>query len=276
MLQRYRVHVWGVLLVVGGMAILLFNLGVFDRLRPGLEYGIASATGALGLSFLAYYAYNRTQWWPALPGLTLLGAGLTIYLGTRAALHNETLAGLLFLALAIAFAIVYGTDRRNWWAIIPGGILLVIGLLVLLSQRLPFELLGVLLFVGIGLVFFLVYLLGPAKREVWWALIPGTALVLSGLVTYSLTVGRGQPLAQFWPLVPIAFGLFLLGRELAKSRVAQVGLFPSSPSDQPEEGMPASQEPATAQMRPSIATAASPLSAVFGLEGPSDHVPPDS
>ncbi|MCS7219738.1 MAG: hypothetical protein RML36_12505 [Anaerolineae bacterium] len=230
MLRRYTRHIWGALLLVSGALALLFNLGIFDRIRPELEYGIASVAGASGLGFLAYYIYHRAQWWPILPGLTLLGASAMIYLGAREAVHSEALASLLLLALAIAFAIVYGADRRNWWAIIPGGILLVIGLVVLLSQRLPFELLGVLLFTGIGLVFFLVYLLGPAKREVWWALIPGTALVLSGLVTYSLTAGRGLLFAQLWPLIPIASGLLLLGRELTKPRITSVNVSATPPA----------------------------------------------
>ncbi len=263
MLRRYARRGGGALLLLGGVVILLFNLGVFDQWRPALEYGVAGTAAIAGLGFLAYYIYDRAQWWPVLPGLTLLGAGATIYLGAREAVHSETLASLLFLALAIAFAIVYGSDRRNWWAIIPGGILLVIGLIVLLSQRLPFELLGALLFAGIGLVFFLVYLLGPAKREVWWALIPSAALVLAGLVTYSLTAGRGQWFGQLWPLIPIAGGLFLLGRELAKPRAAPASAS-SAPSAQLRAGASAlaSREPAPA----------SPLPAAFELEDPDSDV----
>lgn len=263
MLQRYSRHGWGALLLLGGVVVLLFNLGVLNGWRPALEYGIASAAGLSGLGFLMYYVYNRAQWWPILPGLTLLGAAATIYLGTREALHREALVSLLLLALAIAFAIVYMADRRNWWAIIPGGTLLVIGLFILLSQRLSFELLGALLFTGIGLVFFLVYLLGPAKREVWWALIPGVALVLSGLVTYSLTAGRGQLLAQLWPLIPIAGGLFLLGRELTRPQVASVNAS-SVPLAQSKAG--------TSALASRESETASPLPAAFELEEPNGGV----
>ncbi len=263
--RKYSRHIGGALLFLGGVLVLLFNLGVFDGLRPELEYGIAGVAGVSGLGFLAYYAYDRAQWWPVLPGLTLLGASAAIYLGTRGAVRGETLASLLFLALAIAFAIVYLANRYNWWAIIPGGILLVIGLAVLLSQQLSFELLGTLLSAGSGLVFFLVYLLGPVKREVWWALIPGAALVISGLVIYSLTAGREQLLVQLWPLAPIAGGLFLLGRELTRPRAAPLSASPT-PSAQSKAGAsaPAPREPA----------AASPLPAVFELEEPDGGATP--
>jgi len=205
---------WGVLLILGGILILLFNLGVLNTLRPGLEYVIAGLAAISGVGFLTYYAYNRSQWWPVLPGLTLIGVGAMIYLGTQGVARGEMLTSLLFLALAVAFAIVYLADPHNWWAIILGGILLVIGAVVPLGQRLPVDLLGALLFAGIGLVFCLVYLLGPVKREVWWALIPGTALIASGLFIYGLTAGREQLLAKLWPLVPMGGGLFLLGRTL--------------------------------------------------------------
>ncbi|HEY63406.1 MAG TPA: hypothetical protein G4O02_02430 [Caldilineae bacterium] len=237
MRSRSNSWIWGLLLLLGGILILLFNFGVFDALRPWLEYVTAGVAALVGLGFLVYYAYDRTQWWPVLPGLTLLGVGAVIYLGTREIAQGEVLVSLLLLAIALAFAVVYIADPQNWWTIIPGGILLVVGGVILASPRLSADQLGTLLFVGIGLVFYLVYILGPRKREVWWALIPGTALLVSGLFIYVLTVGQEQFIVKAWPVVPALVGLFLLGRTFMPSR-------------RPAEGAPGPSAPAEANAEP--------------------------
>ncbi len=241
---RFSSLSWGIALLLGGLLILLFNFGVFDVLRPGLEYIIAGLATALGLGFVGYYAYNRAQWWPVLPGLTFLGVAAMIYLSTQPGIRNETLTSVLFLALAIAFAIVYVANPHNWWAVIPGGILLVIGFIILLTPHLTVNQLGILLFVGIGLVFFLVYLLGPVKREVWWALIPGTALIVSGLFIYVLTEGREQLVAKLWPLMLILGGLVLIGRRLAhwRSAPSEATPAPAPTSPEPSPELPAAEE----------------------------------
>ena len=235
MTARIRSLVWGITLSLGGVLILLFNLGVFDALRPGLEYFFAILASLAGLGFLGYYLRDRTQWWPVLPGFTLLGVAVMAFVSTVPGAPRESLTSVLFLALAAAFAVVYIADARNWWAIIPGGILLVLGVIILFSSRLTLNQSGVLLFVGIGLVFFLVYLLGPVKREVWWALIPGTALIVSGLFIYVLTEGQEQLLAKLWPLILIIGGLASLGRQLLSARAPSPGSMPE-PSDSTAEG----------------------------------------
>jgi hypothetical protein len=78
-------------------------------------------------------------------------------------------AGLFFLY-------VYLADRANWWALIPGIILLDLAVVVALSlTRLALleDWAGPLVLGGIGLSFWAVYL---ARREHWWAIIPGGVL----------------------------------------------------------------------------------------------------
>ena len=244
--MRFRSNslLWGLALLLGGVLILLFNFGTFDALRPGLEYVTAGVAILAGFGFLIYYAYDRTQWWPVLPGFTLIGVSAVIYLGTRGIARGETLVSLLLLAIALAFALVYIANPRDWWTIIPGGILLVVGLVILLSARLQITQLGTLLFVGFGIVFFLVYALGPRKREVWWALIPGTALVVSGLFIYVLTVGQEQFWAKAWPLLPILGGLFLVVRAILRARLQPTGA--PEPPQPAESDAEAAEEPKTA------------------------------
>ncbi len=103
------------------------------------------------------------------------------------------LLGLIFLATFIA-------DRGQWWALIPGCILLGVALLLVNSQNelIPAQQAGALFLLSIGLPFLLIYLV---DRRMWWALIPGGVLTVLALIT------------------------FLIGRELSGQVIAAIVLF---------------------------------------------------
>jgi hypothetical protein len=111
--------------------------------------------------------------------------------------------------LALAFGHIYLTARaERWWAILPGGFMLVLAVVVGASSYVAAtETLAALLFIGLGLVFFLLYLL-DGKRRQWWALIPGIVLVLFGVLALSAErVQQEGGLVRWWPLVLVAVGL---------------------------------------------------------------------
>jgi hypothetical protein len=90
-------------------------------------------------------------------------------------------AGLLGIG-GVLFLSVFWGDRGNWWAIIPGVILLDLALFLALGAFFPQiedTWGGALFLAGIGLSFWLVYL---ANRSHWWAVIPGGVLFTLALV----------------------------------------------------------------------------------------------
>ena len=111
-------------------------------------------------------------------GILLLLQGFGILEGVVALVWALVLAagGLVFLYLFL-------TERnRYWWAIIPGFALLGAAALVVLDEFFPRvggNLGGMLLLGGLGLAFFVIYF---QKREYWWAIIPGGALVTLALI----------------------------------------------------------------------------------------------
>jgi hypothetical protein len=75
------------------------------------------------------------------------------------------LGGLVFLGIFLS-------NREQWWALIPGFVLLGLGLVIFFGEFAPGRLddLGGAIFLGmIGVAFLAVYLV---RREQWWAIIP--------------------------------------------------------------------------------------------------------
>src|SRR5512139_2015366 len=85
--------------------------------------------------------------------------------------------------LAILFLLTFASDRRQWWALIPGFVLL--GLTMLIFNE-PNEFMtgtqaGSLFLFSVGLPFLLIYLV---DRRMWWALIPGGVLTVLALIAF--------------------------------------------------------------------------------------------
>jgi hypothetical protein len=199
--------IWAAALAVGGLVLLLFNLGVFAVYEPFLQYGLALLLGLGSLGFFGSYLFDRSHWWRLIPAWTLLALAGMLYLSTIEALDQRWTATLLFVGQAIAFAHIYLLNRlERWWAIIPGGFMLVLGTVIALSSRTTDpELLGAVLFTGMGSVFLLLYLLDRGRRP-WWALIPGAVLVVFGLLVIPIEDRSQQAWWRWWPLILILLG----------------------------------------------------------------------
>lgn len=114
----------------------------------------------------------------ALGLLLLLGGGMLL-LQTMGYLENASdifwgaafmIAGVVFLTLVIG---------GQWWGVFPGMTLLALGVIIVSRGRLgDFD--GMVLLGGIGIAFWLVYLL---DRSRWWALIPAGVLTTLAVIT---------------------------------------------------------------------------------------------
>lgn len=212
MVAKYRLGtlLWAAGLVLTGLLLLLFNFDVLASLEPIPQFVLAAlfATGAAGF-FLGYFA-SKQDWARLIPAWTLLALAAMSLTSTLSALDQRVTVSLLFIGLAIAFANIYLLDRGQfWWAVIPGGIMLVIGIVIALSARIVrAETLATLLFVGMGLVFLALYWLAGRPRH-WWALVPGSVLLVFGLFIFSLDNGETNGVLRLWPLLLIVIGLIV-------------------------------------------------------------------
>lgn len=211
--NRVNNLIWGVLLSLAGIGLLLFNLDVFVQFEPYVQYGAAALLGLLALLFVGGYLSARENWWRLIPGWTLIALTAMVYLTTLPALDQRITASVLFVGQAIAFAHIYLLDRaERWWAIIPGGFMLMLGGTIALSSLTEEPaVLGTVLFIGLGAVFFLLYLLGQ-RWQLWWALVPGSVLVLLGLFLFSIGLGQENLSLRLWPVLLPLLGVWLIWR----------------------------------------------------------------
>jgi len=200
---------WGLVLIAAGAIFLLQNL--FDLELGGAFWAAMFALG--GAFFVALFASNRLHWWALIPGFTLWGIAATIFVERYAPVVAEAFGGILvLLGISLGFLVIYLTDRRNWWSIIPGGVLLALVLALLLEDRLGDSGFITVFFLGMGVTFGLVALIPTPQGRMRWAWIPAGVLFLMGLV---FSIGAGPLFGYAWPIALILGGLYLIYRTLA-------------------------------------------------------------
>jgi hypothetical protein len=157
---------WGLLLIGGGILALADQLGYIENLSPTLWIFVFVAVSLLGL--VSYATSGWKQWGWLFPTGIFAGLAVIIALATNH-VNNAAVGSPLFFGLLLPFAVAYLTDRtRNWWALIPGGVMLFLALTTLLVDTVGGEWVGAMFLLLISLAFLFVYL---NNRTRIWALI---------------------------------------------------------------------------------------------------------
>ena len=104
---------------------------------------------------------------------------------------------------------------RQWWAIIPGGVMASVALTALLGDTAPY-LSGGVLFVGMAATFAVLALVGVGKgSQVPWPWIPAIVLFVLGAL---VSMGSGQMVGIVWAVVLILGGGYLVLRPYLANR----------------------------------------------------------
>ena len=201
--------VGGFLLIAVGVIFLLSNLGV---ITINWEAIIGPLFAVGGLVFILVFVLSTEEWWALIPGFVLMAIGLIIFMGEKEVALLEPWSGAIFLGfLSLAFFVIYITHREQWWAIIPGGVLLTLtGVTLVPDDGL---LTGTLFFLGLALTFGLVYLLPKPSGRLKWALYPAGILFIIGFL---MLLGVTNVLNFIWPVALLIAGGYVLYRALRK------------------------------------------------------------
>ncbi len=207
---------WGLALIAGGFFFLMQSFGLFEWLW---RFVWLTAFAAGGLSFLyLFLQQTNKRWWAAIPGCALLGLSLISLIHVVGPRWLQAFTGPFFLfALASGFLLIYLVTPRNWWALIPGGVLTTLATVAGVEELgLHGMASGSVFFLGLGLTFLaLVLLPHPNQKDLRWAWIPAGILLLLGfLIGTPFMVIPGT----LWPLALIVAGAYLIWRQLAEQK----------------------------------------------------------
>lgn len=202
--QSRRVF-WSVLLIIFGFFFLLNNFRIFGDLSDLFWAGVFGVGAFLGLG---QYLKRPEQWWVLFPTGVFLGIAGAITLDTVHLFpHTDSISGSFFmLSLALPFWIIFIREVVHWWAAIPGGVLTTLAMTIAVDDLASGDMAGSLFFIGLGLTFGLLWL-NRATSHTDWAKWPATILIGFGLF-----VSVAPYFDRAWPLVLIAVGLWMLGR----------------------------------------------------------------
>ncbi|MFC2029206.1 hypothetical protein ACFLWA_00580 [Chloroflexota bacterium] len=144
---------WGLLLttyILWAIALLV-ALITLDVLRD--EAVAFYVLIAIALPFLGVFYRDRAKWWALIPAYVLIVVGVMVGLIGLGLLDDLLVPAFILIAISIPFFVVYLRDRRLWWALIPGGILAVIGVSFLFAEN-ALGYIGalVLILVGVGIL----------------------------------------------------------------------------------------------------------------------------
>ncbi|MEE9512956.1 MAG: hypothetical protein V3V46_02670 [Anaerolineales bacterium] len=103
---------------------------------------------AIALPFLVVYLRNRAQWWPLIPAYVLLSIAVMIPLDELGVLNDFLVPAYVMFVIAIPFFVVYFRNPKQWWPLIPGGIMAAIGLSFLLAEAFQYVFPALVILVG--------------------------------------------------------------------------------------------------------------------------------
>jgi hypothetical protein len=188
---------WGGLLILAGVLFLLDNMGL---ITIG-EMIWAILLGLGGIAFLTVFITDRQHWWALIPGCTLVGVSITLFLEFFWPEVGSVASGLIILgSIGLAFLIIYLLNWENWWALIPAGVLLTLAVVAVFDEIYPQMDTGSVFFVGLGLTFAALALLPNPIGQMRWAFIPAVILIVIGIVMAAV---------QF-PVLSVVFALALI------------------------------------------------------------------
>ncbi|MCJ7565965.1 MAG: hypothetical protein MUO58_00290 [Anaerolineales bacterium] len=103
---------------------------------------------AIALPFLVVYLRDQTQWWPLIPAYVLLSIGIMIPLEALGVLNDFLVPAYVMFVIAIPFFIVYIRNPKQWWPLVPGGIMTAFGLSFLLVEAFQYVFPALVILVG--------------------------------------------------------------------------------------------------------------------------------
>ncbi len=196
--------IWGGILILAGILFLLQEMNILGNAFQYLWLILMAAGSAV---FLWIFFAKKEQWWAIIPGLTLLGLSFSGLESILNILPGSDWSGAVFLGcIGLAFWLVYLRRQDQWWAIIPGGVLVTLAAVVGFENLLGVS--EVIFFLGLAGTFALVGIL-PSQVDTRWAFIPAAILAVLGIALFA---PFRSVMLVIWPAALVILGVYILIR----------------------------------------------------------------
>lgn len=206
---------WRILLGAGlilmGLAALLQTFNLVDL--SGWIWGLLFFAG--GAVFLSVALNNKANWWGLIPACALFGVGAEIILGSINSPVAEFLSGSMVLgAIGLAFWLIYLLQPIQWWAIIPGGVMVTLAVVAMIGKTGKGLETGGIFMLGLAATFALVaFLTQKTDHSMRWAWIPAGVLAIIGALIFFSAINM---MGIIWGLALIGVGGYMAWRALRK------------------------------------------------------------
>jgi hypothetical protein len=222
-----------------GAGLVIFIIYLTDRARWGLLIPAYVMWAVAGLIAIAEWELIADEF---IPAYVMLAIAVMLPLTEYNVMSDELIATYVLTAIALPFLAIFLRDRKQWWALIPAYIMLVIGAMLPMIEGhvLAGGFIATYVLTVIALPFVLVFVL---DTERWWALIPAYVLMAVGVMVWlidaAVLTGVGIPAyiafaiaipffvvfvrnhRERWPLIPALIGagtglVFLVAETFAR------------------------------------------------------------
>jgi hypothetical protein len=208
---------WGLLIPANILAAFTVFATLIEHVNGQLL--TALVIYAIGMPFLVIYLLNRSRRWALITTLIVAVCGTMPLLDTVISIDNKV-QGMVFLFLfALGFIAIAVWSKKNWWAIIPGGLFASLGLsstveilvphkeYASLSNALSWDVYIWVLFLGLAVTFGVLWL-RRKTQPTDWAKYPAAGLLAIAVLSFI----EGARFAELWPpTVMLVIGaMFLL------------------------------------------------------------------
>ena len=196
---------WGIVLIGGGVIALAQQMGYIEQFSGTLWTWIFALVSLL--SFASYAMSGWRNWGWLFPAGIFGGLAVTVVMAAKGS-DSAAAGSPLFFGLLLPFLAAYLTDRaRNWWALIPGGVMLFLALTTLLVDRVAGEWVGSLFLFMISVSFLVVYLNNHART---WALLVAYILFVLSIAPAMASFAGAAPYYGPVFLLAVALPFFIL------------------------------------------------------------------
>jgi hypothetical protein len=196
---------WGILLIGFGAYALAQTMGYEVSQEPTFW---AFVFGGISLLSLVFYLSDGFRAWGWLFPVGIFGALAFLLTMVANDVDKPAMVAPLFVGIGLPFVVAYFIDRtRNWWALIPSGVMLFLTFVMLMVDNVNGEWIGALFLFMIALSFFIVYLNNRVRN--WWALIPAGVMLFLALIVVLSTATSGEWIGALF-LFAIALSFFVV------------------------------------------------------------------